>query len=89
MGSRVSLVGKSCCFCFHYKYQRTEAYLTIRHSSLSFAGLGFLTWYIGGKLHIGDRRGHRVRLVPTISSVFSNQLTDAIVLFGIDRLGLG
>ena len=30
------------------------------HSSLSFAGMGFLSWYIMGKLHVGDRRGYRV-----------------------------
>lgn len=30
------------------------------HSSLSFAGMGFLAWYISGKLHVGDRRGYRV-----------------------------
>ncbi|KAG8891304.1 hypothetical protein FRC00_013942, partial [Tulasnella sp. 408] len=28
------------------------------HSSLSFAGLGFLFWYLSGKLHLFDLRGH-------------------------------
>jgi len=31
------------------------------HSSLSFAGLGFLTWYLAGKVHLFDRRGHTVK----------------------------
>ncbi|CAL1704474.1 unnamed protein product [Somion occarium] len=28
------------------------------HSSLSFAGLGFLSLYVAGKVHLFDRRGH-------------------------------
>jgi diacylglycerol diphosphate phosphatase/phosphatidate phosphatase len=31
------------------------------HSSLSFAGLGFLTFYLAGKMHLWDRYGHRNR----------------------------
>ncbi|RXK41753.1 hypothetical protein M231_00988 [Tremella mesenterica] len=31
------------------------------HSSLSFAGLGFLALYLAGKMHLWDRRGHRNR----------------------------
>jgi diacylglycerol diphosphate phosphatase/phosphatidate phosphatase len=31
------------------------------HSSLSFAGLGFLTLYLAGKMHLWDPYGHRNR----------------------------
>lgn len=32
------------------------------HSSWSFAGLGFLAWYISGKIKVFDRRGHVAKL---------------------------
>ncbi|WRT70585.1 uncharacterized protein IL334_007583 [Kwoniella shivajii] len=31
------------------------------HSSLSFAGLGYLSLYLAGKMHLSDVRGHRTR----------------------------
>ncbi|KAG8931424.1 hypothetical protein FRC02_002758 [Tulasnella sp. 418] len=31
------------------------------HSSLAFSGLGFLTFYLSGKMHLFDRRGHALK----------------------------
>ncbi|PKA55563.1 Lipid phosphate phosphatase 2 [Apostasia shenzhenica] len=32
------------------------------HSSWSFAGMGFLAWYLAGKIRVFDRRGHVAKL---------------------------
>lgn len=32
------------------------------HSSWSFAGLGFLSWYLAGKIRVFDRKGHVAKL---------------------------
>ncbi|GAQ84957.1 lipid phosphate phosphatase [Klebsormidium nitens] len=44
------------------------------HSSVSAAGLGYLSFYLAGKLHVGDRRGHVSKLVvvllPSIAAIF-------------------
>jgi diacylglycerol diphosphate phosphatase/phosphatidate phosphatase len=45
---------------------------------VSFAGLGFLTFYLAGKLHLFDRRGHAVSsaihsslyVIPTLTRPF-------------------
>ncbi|KAH7329802.1 phosphatidic acid phosphatase type 2/haloperoxidase [Rhizoctonia solani] len=43
------------------------------HSSLSFAGLGFLSLYLAGKLHLFDERGHTgkawISLTPLIAAL--------------------
>uniref|UniRef100_A0A287L9C4 Phosphatidic acid phosphatase type 2/haloperoxidase domain-containing protein n=1 Tax=Hordeum vulgare subsp. vulgare TaxID=112509 RepID=A0A287L9C4_HORVV len=36
------------------------------HSSWSFAGLGFLSWYLAGKVAVFDRRGHVAKLCVVI-----------------------
>ncbi|KAE8541513.1 hypothetical protein D1P53_002875 [Cryptococcus gattii VGV] len=39
------------------------------HSSMSFAGLGFLSLYLAGKMHLWDNGGHRVSQHPLKISV--------------------
>ncbi|KAH9626838.1 hypothetical protein KSS87_002483 [Heliosperma pusillum] len=39
------------------------------HSSWSFAGLGFLAWYLGGKIRVFDRRGHVAKLCIVLSPI--------------------
>uniref|UniRef100_A0ACD5W1U4 Uncharacterized protein n=1 Tax=Avena sativa TaxID=4498 RepID=A0ACD5W1U4_AVESA len=36
------------------------------HTSWSFAGLGFLSWYLAGKITVFDRRGHVAKLCVVI-----------------------
>lgn len=50
------------------------------HTSWSFAGLGFLAWYLSGKLRAFDRRGH----VAKLCIVFLPLLVAALV--GISRI---
>lgn len=35
-------------------------------SKVSFAGMGFLTFYLAGKMHLADVKGHRVRRLASI-----------------------
>ncbi|KAJ1284898.1 hypothetical protein BS78_03G240400 [Paspalum vaginatum] len=37
------------------------------HTSWSFAGLGFLSWYLAGKIKVFDRRGHVAKLCVVLS----------------------
>ncbi|CAA2980872.1 lipid phosphate phosphatase 2-like [Olea europaea subsp. europaea] len=50
------------------------------HTSWSFAGLGFLAWYLSGKIRVFDRRGHVAKLCIT----FLPLLVAALV--GISRV---
>lgn len=45
--------------------------------TVSFAGLGFLTLYLCGKLHLYDRRGHRVRLVQAVQGLAQLMVSDS------------
>ncbi|TFK27409.1 PAP2-domain-containing protein [Coprinopsis marcescibilis] len=44
------------------------------HSSLSFAGLGFLSFYLAGKLHLFDKRGHAGKAWLAITPFFGAAL---------------
>lgn len=50
------------------------------HTSWSFAGLGFLAWYLSGKIRVFDRRGH----VAKLCIVFLPFLCAALV--GVSRV---
>ncbi|ODN82821.1 hypothetical protein L202_01088 [Cryptococcus amylolentus CBS 6039] len=44
------------------------------HSSLSFAGLGFLSLYLAGKMHLWDIRGHRTRAWAALSPLLGGAM---------------
>ncbi|EIW82802.1 PAP2-domain-containing protein [Coniophora puteana RWD-64-598 SS2] len=44
------------------------------HASLSFAGLGFLSFYLAGKLHLFDTRGHAPKAWIAITPLFGAAL---------------
>ncbi|KAF9009401.1 phosphatidic acid phosphatase type 2/haloperoxidase [Cyathus striatus] len=44
------------------------------HSSMSFAGLGFLAYYLAGKLHLFDNRGHAGKAWISVSPFFAAAL---------------
>uniref|UniRef100_A0ACD5VJW6 Uncharacterized protein n=1 Tax=Avena sativa TaxID=4498 RepID=A0ACD5VJW6_AVESA len=44
------------------------------HTSLSFAGLGFLSWYLAGKIKVFDRRGHVAKLCILLLPLLSAAL---------------
>lgn len=33
---------------------------------VSFAGMGFLAFYLAGKMHLADAKGHRVRYLLSL-----------------------
>ncbi|XP_078153626.1 lipid phosphate phosphatase 2 isoform X2 [Carex rostrata] len=37
------------------------------HTSWSFAGLGFLAWYLAGKINLFDRQGHVAKVCPVVA----------------------
>ncbi|KAJ3674375.1 hypothetical protein LUZ60_004991 [Juncus effusus] len=37
------------------------------HASASFAGLGFLSWYLAGKINVFDRKGHVAKLCLVVA----------------------
>ncbi|KAK9705161.1 hypothetical protein RND81_07G037500 [Saponaria officinalis] len=39
------------------------------HTSWSFAGLGFLAWYLSGKIRVFDRRGHVAKLCLVLTPI--------------------
>ncbi|POV98254.1 hypothetical protein PSHT_14116 [Puccinia striiformis] len=44
------------------------------HSSVAFAGLGFLSLYLAGKLHLLDRRGHSLKVWISIAPLLGAAL---------------
>ncbi|KAG6335097.1 hypothetical protein ID866_3986 [Astraeus odoratus] len=44
------------------------------HASMSFSGLGFLTFYLAGKLHLFDTRGHAVSIAVAASVAISRTM---------------
>jgi len=44
------------------------------HSSLSFAGLGFLSFYLAGKMHLFDQRGHATKAWLALSPFMAASL---------------
>ncbi|KAF8311630.1 acid phosphatase/Vanadium-dependent haloperoxidase [Clavulina sp. PMI_390] len=70
-GSPFGLVGASICTQTNMIMLR-DGFRSFwsGHASMSFAGLGFLSWYLAGKLHLFDRRGHTFKAWLALTPLF-------------------
>ncbi|KAK4479902.1 hypothetical protein RD792_015446 [Penstemon davidsonii] len=61
-GKGVSSVGDVQCTGLKSVIREGHKSFPSGHTSWSFAGLGFLAWYLSGKIRVFDRRGHIAKL---------------------------